>query len=58
MEFEKYDLIVIGGGLVGYVVVMCGIDYGKKVCLIEKDWVGGVGVYNGVFFFKILWEFL
>lgn len=56
MESEKYDLIVIGGGPAGYAAAMRGIDYGKKVCLIEKDRVGGAGVYNGALSSKTLWE--
>ncbi|TNF49944.1 MAG: NAD(P)/FAD-dependent oxidoreductase [Bacteroidetes bacterium] len=53
---EKFDLIVIGGGPAGYAAAMRGIDFGKKVCLIEKDKVGGAGVYNGALSSKTLWE--
>lgn len=53
---DKFDLIVIGGGPAGYAAAMRGIDYGKKVCLIEKDRVGGAGVYNGALSSKTLWE--
>lgn len=53
---EKYDLIVIGGGPAGYAAAMRGIDFGKKVCLIECDKVGGAGVYNGTLSSKTLWE--
>ena len=53
---DKYDLIVIGGGPAGYAAAMRGIDFGKKVCLIEKDRVGGAGVYNGALSSKTLWE--
>lgn len=53
---EKYDLIVIGGGPAGYAAAMRGIDFGKKVCLIERDKVGGAGVYNGTLSSKTLWE--
>jgi dihydrolipoamide dehydrogenase len=56
MEIEKFDLIVIGGGPSGYAAAMRGIDYGKKVCLIERDRVGGAGLYNGALSSKTLWE--
>jgi len=52
----QYDLIIIGGGPAGYAAAMRGIDYGKKVCLIEKERVGGAGVYNGALSSKTLWE--
>lgn len=53
---DKFDLVVIGGGPAGYAAAMRGIDFGKKVCLIEKDRVGGAGVYNGALSSKTLWE--
>ena len=53
---ENFDLIVIGGGPAGYAAAMRGIDFGKKVCLIEADRVGGAGVYNGALTSKTLWE--
>lgn len=53
---EKYDLIVIGAGPAGYAAAMRGIDFGKKVCLIEVNKVGGTGVYNGALSSKTLWE--
>ena len=53
---EKYDLIVIGGGPAGYAGAMRAIDFGKKVCLIEKSRVGGAAVYNGALSSKTLWE--
>lgn len=53
---NHFDLIVIGGGPAGYAAAMRGIDFGKKVCLIEKKRVGGAGVYNGALSSKTLWE--
>lgn len=54
---EKYDLVVIGGGPAGYAAAMRGIDYGKKVCLIERTRIGGASLYNGALSSKTLWEF-
>jgi dihydrolipoamide dehydrogenase len=56
MENEKFDLVVIGGGPAGYASAMRAIDFGKRVCLIEKERVGGAGVYNGALSSKTLWE--
>lgn len=53
---EKFDLIVLGAGPAGYAAAMRGIDFGKKVCLIEAKKVGGAGVYNGALSSKTLWE--
>jgi dihydrolipoamide dehydrogenase len=38
---ETYDIIIIGGGPGGYVAAIRAAQLGKKVCLIEKEWVGG-----------------
>lgn len=56
MEPEKFDLVVIGAGPAGYAAAMRAIDFGKRVCLIERDKVGGAGVYNGALSSKTLWE--
>ncbi len=53
---DKYDLVVIGGGPAGYAAAMRAVDYGKTVCLIERDRVGGAGLYNGALSSKTLWE--
>lgn len=53
---DKFDLIILGGGPAGYAAAMRGIDFGKKVCLIERSRVGGSGVYNGALSSKTLWE--
>lgn len=53
---EKFDLVVIGGGPAGYSAAMRGIDYDKSVCLVEKDRVGGAGIYNGALSSKTMWE--
>lgn len=53
---EKYDLVVIGGGPAGYAAAMRAVDFGKRVCLIEANRIGGAGVYNGALSSKTLWE--
>ncbi len=53
---DKFDLIIIVGGPAGYAAAMRAIDFGKNVCLIEKDKIGGAGVYNGALSSKTLWE--
>ncbi len=54
---EHYDLCVIGGGPSGYAAAMRAIDFGKKVLLIEKDRIGGTGLFNGALWSKTMWEY-
>lgn len=56
MENYQFDVVVIGGGPAGYAAAMRAIDFGKRVCLIEKSKVGGAGVYHGALSSKTLWE--
>lgn len=42
-----YDIIVLGGGPGGYVAAIKGAQMGQKVCLIEKDKLGGVCLNRG-----------
>jgi dihydrolipoamide dehydrogenase len=53
---KKFDLCVIGGGPSGFAATMRGLDFGKKVALIEKNKVGGAGIFNGALSSKTLWE--
>ncbi len=53
---EKFDLVVIGAGPSGYAAAMRGVDFKKKVLLIEKSNVGGAGVTNGALSSKTWWE--
>lgn len=53
---DRYDLCVIGGGPAGYAAAMRAIDFGKKVILIEKDKLGGYGIYDGALASKTMWE--
>lgn len=54
---DTFDLVVIGGGPAGYAGAMRAVDFKKKVLLIEKNRVGGAGVYDGVLSSKTLWEY-
>lgn len=56
-KVEKYDICVIGGGSSGYAAAMRAIDLGKKTALIERDRIGGAGLYDGALSSKTFWEF-
>ena len=53
---EKYDLCVIGGGPSGYAAAMRAVDFGKSVLLVERDRLGGAGIYDGALSSKTFWE--
>jgi dihydrolipoamide dehydrogenase len=53
---EQFDIVIIGGGPAGYAAAMRAIDFGKKVCLIERSRIGGAGITDGALSSKTLWE--
>lgn len=53
---ERFDLCVIGAGPSGYAATMRALDLGKRVLLIEKNRLGGAGIWNGALSSKTLWE--
>jgi dihydrolipoamide dehydrogenase len=53
---ERYDLVIIGGGPSGYAAAMRAIDFRKRVLLVEKDKIGGAGLYCGALSSKTMWE--
>lgn len=55
-NMERYDLCVIGGGPAGYAAAMRALDHNKRVLLVERDRIGGTGIYNGALASKTLWE--
>ena len=57
MTEYSYDLCVIGAGPSGYAGAMRALDFGKKVLLIERNRLGGAGIYNGALWSKAMWEF-
>lgn len=53
---KKFDLCVIGAGPSGFAAAMRAIDFGKTVALIERERIGGAGVWDGALSSKTLWE--
>ena len=53
---EKYDLCIIGGGPSGYAAAMRAVDFNKSVLLVERDRIGGAGIYDGALSSKTFWE--
>jgi dihydrolipoamide dehydrogenase len=56
MKQEEYDVCIIGGGPAGYAAAMRALDFDKKVLLIEKNKLGGAGLYDGALASKSMWE--
>lgn len=54
---DKYDLVIIGAGPAGYAGAMRAIDFNKKILLVEKERIGGAGLFNGALWSKSMWEF-
>ena len=53
---EKFDLCVIGCGPSGYAAAMRAVDFGKAVLLVERDRLGGAGIFDGALSSKTFWE--
>lgn len=53
---EHFDLVVIGSGPAGFSAAMRGLDFGKHVCIIERNQIGGAGIVNGALTSKTMWE--
>lgn len=47
METQKFDIAVIGAGPGGYVAAIKASQYGKKIVLIEKQYLGGTCLNTG-----------
>ncbi len=56
-QLDHFDLCVIGGGASGYAAAMRAIDLGRKVLLVEKEKIGGAGLFNGALSSKTMWEY-
>lgn len=44
---ESFDLVVLGGGLAGYVAAIRAAQLGMKTALVERDKVGGTCLHRG-----------
>jgi len=53
---KKFDLCIIGGGPSGYAAAMRAMDFGKRTAIIERERIGGAGIWNGALSSKTLWE--
>lgn len=53
---KRYDVCIIGAGPAGYAAAMRALDLNKKVLLLEKNKIGGTGIYNGALSSKTFWE--
>lgn len=53
---KDYDVLVIGSGAAGFSSAMRAFDYGKNVCIIEANEIGGAGIMNGALVSKTMWE--
>lgn len=54
--FPRFDLCIIGGGPGGISAAMRAIDYGKSVCIIEADHLGGADLWGGTVPSKLMWQ--
>jgi dihydrolipoamide dehydrogenase len=53
---SAWDLCVLGAGPAGYAAAMRAHDLGKRVLLVERDRVGGVGIHGGALSSKTMWH--
>jgi dihydrolipoamide dehydrogenase len=53
---EHFDVCIIGSGPGGFAAAMRGFDFGKKVCLVEANHIGGAGIMHGAMTSKTMWE--
>ena len=53
---DVFDLCIIGCGPSGFAAASRALDFGKKVCIIEKSEIGGAGLMHGALTSKAMWE--
>lgn len=51
-----WDLCVLGAGPAGFAAAMRAHDLGKRVLLVERERVGGVGIHSGALSSKTMWH--
>ncbi len=56
METLKFDVCVIGSGPAGFAAAVRSYDFGKHVCIVESEHIGGAGITNGALSSKTMWE--
>ena len=56
MSDSAWDLCVLGAGPAGFAAAMRAHDLGKRVCVVERDLVGGAGVHAGALSSKTMWH--
>ena len=44
---KTFDIVILGGGQAGVSAALRAVTLGAKVCLIEKDQIGGTGMHTG-----------
>ena len=49
---DSYDVVVIGAGVAGMAAACRAAEKGQKVCLVEKDQIGGLCVHRGLFLLR------
>lgn len=46
---KNYDLVILGGGMGGYIAAIRARQLGLSVALVEKELIGGTCFIRGVF---------
>lgn len=54
--FPRFDLCIIGGGPGGIAAAMRAVDFGKSVCVVEADHMGGADLWGGTVPSKMMWQ--
>ena len=44
---DRFDIVILGGGMGGYVAAIRAVQLGKTVALVEKDKLGGTCLHTG-----------